>query len=226
MSNSHSYLPFILILICAGSIPLAFGFVIGFFVKNRYRYSIRTNQNRGEASVHKIIITNFSPPQYHLLNNVTIPFRHGTTQIDHILVSTKGIFVIETKNYSGWIFADEKSKQWTQVLYRVKSRFQNPIHQNYLHVKAIQQLFDFLPKEQIHSVVVFTGSGQFKTSIPKGVYYLGQLVEFLKTFQDDVISLNRVEFCVGRIECKRYEVTKMTDVQHRDYLSQKFGKHL
>ncbi len=224
MSNSYSYIPLIIALICVGSIPFALGFVIGFFVKNRYRYSIRTSQNRGEASVRKVIVTNFPPPQYHLLNNVTIPFQDGTTQIDHVLVSTKGIFVIETKNYSGWIFADEKSKQWAQILYRVKSRFQNPIHQNYLHVKVIQQLFDFLPKEQIHSVVVFTGSAQFKTPIPKGVYYLGQLVEFLKTFQDDVISPNRVEFCVGRLECKRYEVTKMTDIQHRAYLAQKFGK--
>lgn len=213
-------------LLCAGLISLLLGFAIGFFVKNHYRYSIRTNQNRGEASVHKAITTYFHSPQYYLLNNITIPFRDGTTQIDHVLVSTKGIFVIETKNYSGWIFADEKSKQWAQVLYRVKSRFQNPIHQNYLHVKAIQQLFDFLPKEQIHSAVVFTGSGQFKTSIPKGVYHLIQLVEFLKTFQDDVISLNRVEFCVGRIECKRYEATKMTDVQHRAYLAQKFGEYL
>ncbi len=200
------------------------GIFIGYSVKNYSRYRIRVNQNRGEAAVFASIKSNFAPPQYYLLNNLTIPFREGTTQIDHVLVSTKGIFVIETKHYSGWIFADAKSKQWMQVLYSVKSRFQNPIHQNYLHIKAIEQLFDFLPKEHIHSVVVFTGSAQFKTPIPKGVYYLNQLVEFLKTFQNDVISPNRVEFCVGRLECKRYEVTKRTDIQHRAYLAQKFGK--
>jgi hypothetical protein len=81
-----------------------------------------------------------------------------------------------------------------------------------------------LPKEYIHSIVVFTGSAQFKTSIPKGVVYLHQLNEFIKTFQDDVISINRVEFCVGRLECKRYEVSKMTDIQHQAYLAQKFSK--
>jgi hypothetical protein len=121
------------------------------------------------TAVHKVIATNFQSPQYHLLNNLTMPFQDGTTQIDHILISTKGIFVIETKNYSGWIFGDDKSKQWMQVIHRVKSRFQNPVHQNYRHVKAIEQLFDFLPTEQIHSIVVFTGSGEFKTPIPKGV---------------------------------------------------------
>lgn len=110
------------------------------------------------------------------------------------------------------------------MLYRVKSKFQNPVHQNFLHVKAVEQLLDFLPREQIHSIVVFTGSGQFKTPMPRGVVYLSQLYGFLEGFQEDTISPNRVEFCVGRLECKRYEVTRMTDLQHRAYLAQKFDK--
>ena len=221
---SNSYLLITVALLFVGLVIFILGFLLGFAIKSYYRYRVRTNQNRGEASVHKVIVNNFPPPQYHLLNNVTIPIPDGTTQIDHILISTKGVFVIETKNYSGWIFGNEKSKQWMQVIYRVKSRFQNPIHQNYLHAKTIEQLLDFLPKEQIHPIVVFTGSAQFKTSVPKGVIYLHQLVNVLKTFQEDVISPNRVEFCVGRLECKRYAVTKMTDLQHRSYLAQKFGK--
>ena len=221
---SYSNLLIIVALLAVGLIIFVLGFLLGFAIKSYYRYRIRTNQNRGEAFVHKAIVANFRSPQYHLLNNLTIPFQDGTTQIDHVLVSTKGIFVIETKNYSGWIFGDEKSKQWLQVIYRAKNRFQNPIHQNYLHVRVIEKLLDFLPKEQIHSIVVFTGSGQFKSQVPKGVVYLQQLVDVLKSFQEDVISPNRVEFCVGRLECKRYEVTKLTDLQHRSYLAQKFGK--
>jgi len=106
----------------------------------------------------------------------------------------------------------------------VKSRFQNPIRQNFLHVKVIEELLDFLPKGQIHSVVVFTGRGRFKTPVPKGVVHSSQLTDFLKGFQQDTISANRVEFCVGRLECKRYEVTKLTDIKHRAYLAQKFSK--
>jgi hypothetical protein len=221
---SNSYLLITVALLFVGLVIFILGFLLGFAIKSYHRYRVRTNQNRGEASVHKVIVNNFTPPQYHLLNNLTLPIQDGTTQIDHILISTKGVFVIETKNYSGWIFGDEKSKQWMQVIYRVKSRFQNPIHQNHLHAKTIEQLFDFVPKEQIHPIVVFTGSAQFKTSVPKGVVYLHQLADFLKAFQEDVISPNRVEFCVGRLECKRYAVTKMTDLQHRSYLAQKFGK--
>lgn len=200
------------------------GFLAGYGVRSCHRYSLRINQNRGEAAVRKAIVSNFPPPQYHLLNNVTISFRDGTTQIDHVLVSTRGIFVIETKDYSGWFFGDAYSKQWKQVLYGTESRFQNPIQQNFLHVKAIQHLFDFLPEEQIRSIVVFTGSGQFKTSIPEGVMYLSQLVEYLENFQDETISVNRVEFCVGRLECKRYAATKLTDLQHQAYLAQKFDR--
>ncbi len=224
MLNLYSNIPLIVASICIGSLLFGFGFLIGFYVKNGYRYSIKTNQNRGEASVYKVIANNFPPPQYHLLNNITLPFQDGTTQIDHILVSTKGIFVIETKNYSGWIFGDEKSKEWTQVLYRVKNRFQNPIRQNYLHVKAIEELFDFIPKEHIHSAIIFSGDGEFKTPIPSSVYYLKDLDNFINSFQDDIISPNRVQFCVGRLECKRYEITKKTDVQHQAYLDQKFAK--
>lgn len=209
-----------------GSLGLAifvFGLLIGFLLKNSYRTRLILNQNRGEAAVRKLITSNFKSPNFHLLNNVTILFQDGTTQIDHILISTKGIFVVEVKHYSGWIFGNEKSDQWMQSIYRVKNRFQNPIHQNYRHVKAIQHLLDFLPKEQIHSIVVFSGSAEFKTPIPNGVFYLEQLVSHLNSFQDEVISSNRLEFCVGRLECKRYDLTKTTDIQHRAYLEKKYG---
>jgi restriction system protein len=217
-------------LFCFGSIGLAIfipglviGLVLGFTLKNTYQSILLLNQNRGETVVRGLIASNFKAPSFHLLNNVTIPFQDGTTQIDHILVSTKGVFVIEVKHYSGWIFGDEKSGQWTQALYRIKNRFQNPIHQNYRHVKAIQQMLDFLPREQINSIVVFSGSAEFKTPIPNGVFYLHTLVSHLNSFQDDVISSNRLEFCVGRLECRRYELTKATDIQHRAYLAKKFG---
>ena len=143
---SNSYLLIIVPLLFVGFVIFASGFLLGFAIKSYSRYQVSTGQNRGEASVNNMIVTNFSPPHYHLLNNLTIPIQDGTTQVDHVLISTKGIFVIETKNYSGWIFGDEKSKQWMQVIYRVKSRFQNPIHQNYLHVKAMEQL---RPKRRI-----------------------------------------------------------------------------
>jgi hypothetical protein len=60
------------------------------------------------------------------MNHVTLQLTDGTTQIDHILVSRFGVFVIETKDYKGWIFADATRANWTQVLFKVKFKFQNP----------------------------------------------------------------------------------------------------
>lgn len=79
-----------------------------------------------------------------VVNNVTLSIDGSTTQIDHVLICTKGVFVIETKHYNGWIYGDAKQKQWMQVFFKKRSQFQNPIHQNYKYIKAIQALFDFI----------------------------------------------------------------------------------
>jgi hypothetical protein len=63
-------------------------------------------QNHGEALLSRVALTNFGPPDYHLMNHVTLQMNDGTTQVDHILVSRFGVFVIETKDYKGWIFAN------------------------------------------------------------------------------------------------------------------------
>ncbi len=63
--------------------------------------------------------------------------RTRCTQLDHVVVSRFGVFVIETKNYRGWIFGSEKQPQWTQQIYRQKNRFQNPLHQNASSAKNV-----------------------------------------------------------------------------------------
>lgn len=159
----------------------------------------------------------------HVLNNITLRFADGTTQIDHILITEKGILVIETKHYRGWIFANRNNKKWTQVIYRVKYKFQNPIHQNFKHVHAVRQLLDFLPKESIQGLVVFTGDATFKTAIPPGVIEYSQLQDYISHLCFGSLSENRIHFCVGRIECQRLEITGITDVEHQRFLERKFG---
>lgn len=68
---------------------------------------------------------------YKVLNDVLLKNKSGrTSQIDHVIVSPYGIFVIETKNYKGWIFGNEKSENWTQVIYKKKYLFKNPVKRN------------------------------------------------------------------------------------------------
>ena len=201
------------------AIAIALGFIIG-----RYRASRAYRlQNISEALVSRVVLMEFGPPDYHLMNHVTLQLEDGTTQVDHILVSRFGVFVIETKHYKGWIFANAKQKSWTQVLFRLKFKFQNPILQNKRHVRAVQDLLDFLPHSAIKSVVVFTGEAEFKTEIPQGVYRLYGLIDYLRNQTDEVMSLNRVQFCVGRLETARLAISGETDVEHIASLERRHG---
>jgi hypothetical protein len=93
---------------------VAVGFLLG---RGRHPAGYRGGffQNRGEATLSRALVARFAGPDYHLLNHVTLPVSDGTTQVDHILVSRFGVFVIETKDYQGWIFGSPDSRQWTQV---------------------------------------------------------------------------------------------------------------
>ncbi len=123
---------------------------------------------------------------YRRFHNLIVNTLNGTTQIDHILLSKYGIFVIETKNYDGWIFGDEHQGTWTQVLYGKKYRFQNPLHQNYRHTMALTEHLK-IDTNKIHSVVFFIGDVELKTNLPPNVMTSG-LSAYIKRFDKVVFS--------------------------------------
>ena len=202
-------------------VALSVGVLIGYGLR---RFRAHAYQNHGEAQLSREIQTNFVPPDFHLLNHITLKINDRTTQIDHILVSRFGIFVIETKNYSGWIFADAKQNQWTQVLFGRKFKFQNPIFQNMLHKQAVENLLDFLPSGAIQSVVVFVGNAEFKTNKPPGVFTVNELIDHLRNQTKEIMSINRLHFCVGRLEATRLAITSQTDLEHIELLERRFGR--
>jgi hypothetical protein len=201
-------------------LSLVIGFAIGYSVHRCY-----LSQNRGELLVRKALQKHFRSPNYHLLNHITLKHADSTTQIDHILVSIYGVFVIETKNYKGWIFANPKHEAWTQVLFKAKFKFQNPIHQNHRHVVAVRELLDFLPQDVVKSVVVFSGDAEFKTDMPSGVFSLPMLIDYLNSCTEEHLSLNRVQFSVGRIETARMQISRKTDVEHVAMLRKRYGNN-
>ncbi len=194
-------------------IGLVFGFLLG-----RRWFPFRSFQNDGEAHLSKEIQRLFCAPDYHLMNHVTLKVEGGTTQIDHILISKFGVFVIETKDYNGWIFANAKHANWTQVVFHVKSQFQNPIFQNFRHVRAVQKRLDFLPSDAIKSAVVFVGGAEFKTEVPPGVFDLSGFVGYVREQTAEIMSHNRMQFCIGRLEATRQAITDQTDVEHIENL--------
>ena len=176
----------------------------------------RHRKNLGEAMLADTINKYFERPHL-LLNNVTLSTPDGTTQIDHVLVADTGIFVIETKHYAGWIFGNPQERQWTQTIYRKKFRFQNPVHQNYGHIKALQSLFD-LPAEHFHSVVVFTADAEFKTDLGPNVLRLAGLIPFLTTERPILYDERKMTYIIGRIEMKRERRSLETDEYHINHV--------
>lgn len=171
----------------------------------------------GEGMVNLAAKLRLDPNVYHLLKDVTIPAKTGTTQIDHVIVSKFGLFVIETKNYKGWIFADAKSSQWTQVYFKQKHRFQNPLRQNYAHICALSDLLG-IPKDKIHGVVCFMGDAKFKAGVPDGVFLEGRYVNHIESFQTPVFSEAEVAGLLQQIESGRLERGMKTNRQHVQHL--------
>lgn len=196
------------------------GLVLIFIARSRNTRHV----NSGEALVRYKLSNYCASRNAHVLSNVTLRLHDGTTtQVDHILITVNGVFVIETKHYNGWIFADQKSKKWCQVLFKSRWFFQNPILQNYKHVNVVRNILDFLNPQHIHNIVVFSGDATFETSIPDNVYYIEDLITAIEQYTDNVMSLNRVQFCVGRLEYIRLELTRKTDIEHQEYLNYKYG---
>ena len=102
----------------------------------------------------------------HMVFNCYIPKgENETTEVDAVLIHEAGLFVIESKNFSGWIFGDEKQREWTQVLPKgrgqsEKNRFFNPIIQNRVHIKWLTRYLTY--NDDIRSYVAFSNRCTFK----------------------------------------------------------------
>lgn len=164
---------------------------------------------------------------YILLNNCTLPDDQiGTTQIDHILLSPYGIFIIETKNYKGWIFGTERQKMWTQKIFKNSYQFQNPLHQNYKHQKVLEAvLSDIVQPEYLHSVIVFMPECEFKTQMPANVFRGKAWTEYVKSFKNEVISPMKLKRIQLRIEKEILEKSWKTDRLHVSNLQEHKAKN-
>ncbi len=158
---------------------------------------------------------------YRSINNVTIPTPNGTTQIDHVIVSKYGIFVVETKNIKGWIYGEEKQAQWTQVLYGKKYRFQNPLLQNYRHSKAMAEFLG-IEHSKIHSVVMFWSDCEFKTPMPSNVLDRGYSAH-IKSKEEVLFTDEEVNEIYEAIKTGMLPKGWSTRRQHLNSLKERFS---
>ena len=118
----------------------------------------------GELKV-RFVVWSYLGFTHKTLNNVTIELPNNrTSQIDHILISCYGIFVIETKNFKGDITIDESSGYWTQSFNSISYQFYSPIRQNSNHIRSLKYLLE--DKDYPYfNVVCFVGSASFRQDV-------------------------------------------------------------
>ena len=125
------------------------------------KYSSKIIGSSGEKKVNAIIYS--LGEDYILLTDLMIRNSHGkSSQIDHVVLSEYGIFVIETKTYSGWIFGNEQAEEWKKITKRNRFSFRNPVKQNWGHVYALKEILKKFPNCKYYPIVVFAGSAELK----------------------------------------------------------------
>lgn len=135
---------------------------------------------------------------YRKFHNIILPSGNGTTQIDHLIISVFGLFIVETKNKKGWIFGSENQPAWTQSIYGKKYSFQNPLRQAFRQKKILSEFLN-IEESHIHTVIYFVGDCRFKTPLPDNVINSG-LGRFIKRFRNEIISTEDVDRAIKIIK--------------------------
>ncbi len=128
---------------------------------------------------------------YRRYHNLIIPSSNGTAQIDHLIVSPFGLFIVETKNMKGWIFGSEQQPKWTQVIYNSKYTFQNPLRQTWRQKCVLSEFLGY-PLAAIETIVYFNGDVRFKTAMPANVI-CSRPAQYIRHFQEQRLSTDAIQ---------------------------------
>lgn len=165
---------------------------------------LRTPAGKGQVGEWEVrlILKQLNQDKYASFHDLLLPTADGkTTQVDHVVVSYFGVFVIETKNYAGTIYGNESQRNWTQMLGKQKYSLYNPVWQNHGHVKALQELFSDIPDVPFHSVVVFSERAKLKVEARSAeVVRTGQLKAALTRQRAEVLCDDQVLALCDRLE--------------------------
>lgn len=130
--------------------------------------------------------------EYLVFNNVLIKTNdENTHQIDHIIVSNYGIFVVETKQYNGFIIGNEYDKKWIVKAGNKKYYMNNPLRQNYGHIMSLVEILD-LPIDKFISLICISSNAKVKVKSDKIVRpydILSKIYEYKTVIIDDSVGI-------------------------------------
>ncbi len=156
-----------------------------------------------------------------LFNNVILSSKRtgSSTEIDHVLVSTRGVFVIETKNRSGDIYGDDEWEEWTQILGRgdIRHTFYSPVKQNEGHVSFVRAVTG---ARAVEGAVVFL-SGNLEHVKSSFVYTPARLRTYL-ALCPQTLSVRERDDAAERLRARIGENT-VTAEEHEEYVRRRHG---
>jgi hypothetical protein len=115
-----------------------------------------------------------------VLHDFILPGAYGgLAKLDHAVLTAGGILCIQTKHFNGVVFGGEDEPQWTNVDGVIRRRFLNPLIQNEGRTRALQKV---VPDVPVANLVIFTGSVEFTSPLPKNVIHVDQLESYVAKF--------------------------------------------
>jgi len=127
----------------------------------------------------------------HIMNDVIFDDNGQSRQVDHIAITEYGVYVIETKNYTGNIYGKETSNEWKQYINKQCFKFKNPIHQNYGHLQIVKQHIEQITKE-IYPIVTFIRRCNLKVDTSSPVVYEDQLSTYIMG-RSKVLNIEQID---------------------------------
>ncbi|MDP4201518.1 MAG: NERD domain-containing protein [Bacteroidota bacterium] len=167
----------------------------------------------GEKAV-ALILLRLNRTKYIVINNVVLKVGGKTTQIDHLVISDFGLFVIETKNYKGWILGGENSEYWTQVIFKRKEKLYNPIRQNYGHVQALKYYLREFSNVKYIPIVVFSLRSTLKVNTVSEVVNTAKLIKTIKKYREIILEEFEKEAILEKINSVNIKSTTYNYRKH------------
>ncbi len=153
----------------------------------------------GYARTRRLLQSSLPRAQYTSFHGVRLPASGGTLFYHHIVVSRFGIFVIDSLYKPGLLSGTAAQARWTQTRWFGRARFDNPVHENFLRVQALERLLG-LPLSRFMPMVVLSGHKQIKPPVPAGVFTAHQLIPHIRRHSQHVLSEEQTRAAVLKIQ--------------------------
>lgn len=220
-------LGFIMMIYFKGLMIEALALLAGLALLLFYLKSPHFKGKLGEFQVNRILNKTFKNKEAKILHDVTLPTKKGTTQIDHIVIIHAGIFVIETKNYSGEILGYYNNYKWKQILGNNEYTFYNPVMQNQKHINSLSETLN-IEDNIFFNLVVFLKAKLPNIYTPNKTYSdvikINELKEKLEGYEESLLSshdINRLYTCIENNRLPRgYRTNRLHKINIRKYSSE------